>query len=200
MKVVVIGDTTGIGKKAKEYFLKNNYEVFLISRTNGIDIHDNLDRVIDICKQSDVVFINLCYKDYQLKILKQIYKHVPHVIVSGGIIREYEKIKPDLAKVKKELFDFCKVVSCMPIEDNACNLLHLDFSFNEDSNSQDRFDNKNTTSLESIVSVIDNWFKHPVYWNVQFNFKYSEELVNLLKNKDDNLDNLFLEINNLRTI
>jgi len=200
MKAVVIGDTFGIGKAVKDYFVNQNFEVIGISRTRGYDIERNFDEIVSICKDADIVFNNLCYKEYQKEILEKIYKHVSFIIVSGGVIRNYTNIKPELSFIKSELYEFCNLLSSIPTQYNVAKILYLDFSFIKSTIGDDRYNSDEEIPLESIVSIIDIWLSNPYFWNVEFNLKLTSFVIESLGGKDKDLDKKCEKVNYLISI
>jgi hypothetical protein len=195
MKVLVVGSSHGIGKKLSKELLDSNNEVFQISRTNGFDIEEDFEKICTLASDCDLVFNNVCYKDFQEKLLYRLYKTVPLMIVSGGAIRHFPKIKPDLASVKNRLYDLSKKVASASSDKKFCKILYLDFTFNEATNAQNRITNNFTTPLDSIVQLIITWIQSPVFWYVDFNLNLDSKLYSSIEKVDKGLDDLWKEIN-----
>lgn len=199
MKVLVIGSTHGIGKEFADFFENGRNEVIRISRTNGYHIENDFDTICKLAAESDLVFNNLSYKDYQQKLLYKIYKIVPLVVISGGIVRQYPNIKPDVAHEKNRLYHLTKRIASASPDENFSKVLYLDFTFNENSSSKDRLNHAHTTPLAAIIKIIKTWIESPVFWYVDFNLNIDYHLYSLLCNKDSDLDILWRDIKLLST-
>lgn len=194
MKVLVIGSTHGIGKEFADFFENGRNEVIRISRTNGYHIENDFDTICKLAAESDLVFNNLSYKDYQKKLLYKIYKIVPLVVISGGSVRQYPNIKPDLAQEKNKLYHLAKQIASASPNKKFSKVLYLDFTFNESSAAKDRLDHAHTTPLSTIIQIIETWVESPVFWYVDFNLNLDSKLYSFVANKDSNLDTLWSDI------
>lgn len=199
MKILVIGSTHGIGKEFADFFDNGKNEVVRISRTNGYHIEKDFDTICEMAVDSDLVFNNLCYKDYQEKLLYKIYKTVPFVIISGGSVRRYPKIKSDLAQEKNKLYHLTKQIASASPDEKFSKVLYLDFTFNENSVAEDRLTHKYTTPLSAIIQITKTWVELPVFWYVDFNLNLDSKLYSVVSNKDSDLDLLWRDIRALST-
>jgi len=200
MKVLVIGSTHGIGKEFADFFENGRNEVIRISRTNGYHIENDFDTICKLAADSDLVFNNLCYKDYQEKLLYKIYRTVPLVVISGGSVRQYPNIKPDLAQEKNKLYYLTKQIASASPDEKFSKVLYLDFTFNENSAAKDRLDHAHTTPLSTIIQIIETWVQSPVFWYVDFNLNLDSKLYSFVANKDSNIDTLWSDIKVLSTL
>ena len=71
-KIAVIGHTKGIGKAIANLYSRKNYEVIGLSRSNGYDIIQDQDKIMDKIEDSPLVVVNAHAGRGQLTLLKRI--------------------------------------------------------------------------------------------------------------------------------
>lgn len=111
-KIIITGHTKGLGKAIYEWHVKNVDDITGISRTTGHNIEDT-DKIINLIKDFDVFINNAYYKDYQIKIYKnlsEIWKNKNHKIIINVSSRasDYSHITKmgEYAVNKRSLNDF----------------------------------------------------------------------------------------------
>jgi len=72
-KIAIVGHTKGIGKAIADLFKKKNYEVIGLSRTNGYDIVDDQEKIMEQISDCGFVVINAHSDRGQINLLKRIY-------------------------------------------------------------------------------------------------------------------------------
>ena len=76
-KIAVIGHTKGIGKAIANLYSRKNYEVIGLSRSNGYDIIQDQDKIMDKIEDCPLVVVNAHAGRGQLTLLKRIYgRHI----------------------------------------------------------------------------------------------------------------------------
>ena len=72
-KIAIIGHTRGIGKAIADLYNKKGFEVLGLSRSNGFDIIQDQEKIIESIEGSDLVVLNAHADRGQLNLLKRIY-------------------------------------------------------------------------------------------------------------------------------
>ena len=186
MKTVITGHTSGIGKALYEHFPGS----VGLSRSNGFDIKNNFDQVVEQIKGCDL-FINNAYRDQQqLELFLATKDHVGKIICMGSISRLYPELIPtDYVHDKQDLYEAMRVHSLTP---GSTPSLHLDLSFIESTkvNTDDptAFTSDNHITYREIISAIDFWLDNPKVRNIEFEWKCTSFVRSELERINPSLD------------
>ena len=82
-RIAIIGHTKGIGKAITKLYKKKGYEVIGLSRSNGYDIENNQEDIIEKLKDCYLIVVNAYSGRGQFELLKRIY---------GCFHNEYKKV------------------------------------------------------------------------------------------------------------
>ena len=188
MKIVITGHTQGIGRALYENF--KDHEVIGLSRSNGHDIDQNFDLVVEAAKGCDL-FINNAYRDgQQLKLLQALKNHVGKMIVMGSVSRFYPELIPtNYVHDKQALAEACRLIS---IDPNGIDILRLDLSFIEQTDIDTRdptaFTSDNFINYNEIVNAVNFWLDNPKIRQMEFVWKLTPFVYSELKRINPNLD------------
>ena len=121
-KIAVIGHTKGIGKAICDLYKKKKFEVVGFSRTNGYDLEQDQEKIMEAIHDFPLVVINAHADRGQLNLLKRIYgqcsfKHMKVAVITstsgtdeGEDYNEFEmwdKFKyVQYCEIKKELIEY----------------------------------------------------------------------------------------------
>ena len=72
-KIAIIGHTKGIGKAITKLYKKKGYEVVGLSRSNGYDIENNQEGIIEKIRDCHLIVVNAYGGRGQFELLKRIY-------------------------------------------------------------------------------------------------------------------------------
>lgn len=72
-KIAVIGHTRGIGKAIADLYANNGHTVIGMSRSNGFDITQDQQKIVDSVSDCDLVVLNAYSGRCQLELLKHLY-------------------------------------------------------------------------------------------------------------------------------
>jgi|TARA_B110000977_G_scaffold83547_1_gene111604 hypothetical protein len=176
MKIVITGQTTGIGQQLYTHWKDSDHDVIGISRDTGYDIINDFDSVIEEIETADVFVNNANIDNSQIDLLNATLNKVPKTIVLGSGLHQYSEYGTfDYIEKKKELFTLCKTSIANP--KNSTKILHVGLTFLPHTN----IDQENYTSWKDMFSVFDHWISNPVFWDVNFNWKATELIVHKLK-------------------
>lgn len=171
MKVVITGSPTSsnndhiISSWYFEYF--KNHEVIQISRATGYDFNKNYDEIVSIAQSADIFVNNSCIKDFQIKLLQDVYDHVPYMIISGSVSGDFHEAlsSPDgYTKIKQDLKKESKLLPLVDYK-NSTKLLHLTLTELETPSI-----NKKGLTYNQFSKVLDFWFDFPVFTNIDFKY------------------------------
>lgn len=174
MKVVITGggnslDTSHVLGK---WFLEIFKDAVQLSRSTGYDFYTNYDSIVSEARKADL-FINCsCVDDYQIKLLEDVYGHVPYMLVVGSISGDFHlALDNTYSKVKHQLKKRCKMI---PLEkkDNSTNLLHL--TITEVENEEIK---KDGVTKDQLKELIEFWIKNPIMANVDLKFFISDDFL-----------------------
>jgi hypothetical protein len=185
MKCVITGHTQGVGKSFYNHFQSIGWEVIGLSRSNGYDIKENFDKVVDAVRGCDL-FINNAYRDQQqLELLKSVKRDVKKIVVCGSVSRLYpDLIKTDYVDDKHELSEYCRLMSISD-DDSLAQILHLDLSFIEstpvDLSIPTNFTSDYFIKFREIVSAVDFWLLNPNVRQMEFVWKLTPFVYEQLK-------------------
>jgi methyl coenzyme M reductase subunit C-like uncharacterized protein (methanogenesis marker protein 7) len=176
MKIVITGGKKSIIKPGHhvmqewlhDYFSK--HEVIQLSRETGYDLDKQYDEIVKIAQSADVFVNSACVKDYQIKLLEDVYSYVPYLICVGSIAGDFHEAPQkyenhsNYAEVKHRLKERCK---WLPLEtlDTKTKLLHLNITETVDPN----YDVAGLKQIE-LNDILDFWFKNPIMSNIDFKF------------------------------
>ena len=189
MKVVITGHTYGIGKALYDSFKSAEWEVVGLSRSNGFDIDEDFDKVVEAATGADL-FINNAYRDkQQTQLVHALKNKVKKMIVMGSVSRHYpELIHTDYVHDKQELAEACRLIS---IDPNGIDVLHLDLSFIEQPIPNDdptAFSSDYVIKFDEILSAIDFWTTNPKIRQIEFVWKLTPFVFDQLKAAFPDLD------------
>ena len=121
-KIAIIGHTKGIGKAIADLYTKKNYEVLGLSRSNGYDLANGQEAIMEQLDDCQYIVVNAFAGKGQLSLLKRIYgkyhceqKKVAVITSTSGTpqgeddefgnatYKEYCKFKKDLIEYIGEL-------------------------------------------------------------------------------------------------
>jgi len=176
MKCIVTGHTNGIGKSIYNHFISKGFEVKGMSRSNGYDINNDFDKIIDQANQCDIFVNCACSKNGQLNLLNSLYTQVGNMIVLGSVSADYSRLDIEYEN-KLQLENQCKKLS-KNSDKNVCNILYLKLSFCENATLPIKVDSKYITTFSEINDVIDLWLKIPKIFSIEFTLKETLELKN----------------------
>lgn len=191
-KIVITGHTSGIGKAIYDKFNEISCrEIVGLSRSNGYDIDNDFDKVIEAATGAEI-FINNAYRDkQQLKLFHALKNKIDMMVVMGSVSRHYPELIPtDYVHDKQELAEACRLESIKP---DGIPVLHLDLSFIEGTeiNNSDPtvFFSDFTTSYNDIVDTIIFWASKPVaIRQVEFTWKLTPRVKSELERINPNLN------------
>ena len=172
MKCVITGHTSGIGQALMIHFVEKGWTVYGLSRSNGYDIDQDLDKIIEVAKGCDL-FINNAYStDSQLKLTKALIHQVPKIVTMGAAVTDYpDLIDSDYSRNKKALETYCRVMS---LQESVADVLFLKISFAETTLNRPktgRIDSDFTVSYKEIADTIDFWLTNPKIRQIDFRVK-----------------------------
>jgi hypothetical protein len=174
-KVVITGHTQGLGAALYNKFKSLNYQVVGLSRSNGYNITENFDAVVQAASGANI-FINNAYHDaQQINLLHALKDSVDMMVVMGSITRLYPVLlDSEYTRHKKDLADACFLESIKP---NSIPILHLDLSFLKEATENTdplAFKSDYNTPLDDIVETILFWTKMPTIRNIEFSWKLTD--------------------------
>jgi hypothetical protein len=176
MRCVVTGHTGGIGKAIYDHFISKGWDVKGMSRSNGYNIVDDQERVIEESVGCDI-FVNCAYQDRaQLDLLNALHDKVNNMIVLGSVGADWAKIWKDYGSNKYDLQERCKEIA---LEDNPtfANIFYLKLAFCENANWPIFVDSKYKATFEEILKIIDIWLEIPKIFAVEFTLKKTSEIM-----------------------
>lgn len=176
MKCIVTGHTSGIGKAIYQHFISKQYTVIGMSRSNGYDIINDQDKIVEESVDCDI-FVNCAYSGTgQLDLLNRLHDKVKNMIVLGSVGADWANIWKDYGAKKFDLQERCKEIA---LEDNPnfANIFYLKLAFCENSNWPIFVDEKYKATFEEITKIIDMWLLVPKIFSVEFTLKKTPEIM-----------------------
>lgn len=172
MKIFITGHTSGLGKFLYESFSKNENNVIGVSRSAGIDILNDTEKVIDLAKDCDLVILNA--DAAQIQLLEALADKTK-IVIMGSIAGQYDQlIQSEYSLRKKLLAERCRSLSLDP----KVSLLHLTISMLEDAVSTDT-----GIPFAKVYKVINDWIENSCYNNIDFEFKLTPFTIDQIKSK-----------------
>lgn len=172
MKILITGHTSGLGKFLFDKFTEDGNTVIGVSRSEGTDLNQEVDTVVNIALGQDLVIINA--NAGQAELVQQLAKKVK-LVVMGSIAGKYDQlIQSDYSRSKKLLAEQCQSLSLDP----QVQLLHLTISMLEDAVSTDK-----GISFDKIHQTISDWLNNSCYNNIDFDFKLTPFTLEQIKSK-----------------
>jgi hypothetical protein len=197
VKIVITGHTSGLGKGLYDHFLNQGHEVFGLSRSNGFDISDNFEQVVDICSECDLFINNAYCGNSQSKLLLALKNKVKKIVVCGSSVSKYRDIiDTEYSKNKKDLSDLCGLIS---LHESSPDILYLDISFIKNNDEEKEF-NYSNISTDEIVRVVEFWLENPKVSEVKFSVRLTQHTYDKIKIKSTNnyaLDQLMSKVNHI---
>lgn len=134
-KIVITGNTSGIGKQIQYRLKTAGYEVLGLSKSNGFDLADTskvVQAILDF--DPDVVFNNAYHPEGQLKLLTHLHAlwtGRQKVIINTGSVAAYVPGYPnkEYLKAKKAQRDYIIQASFTYPYKNMCRLHNVSFGF-----------------------------------------------------------------------
>jgi hypothetical protein len=177
MQCVVTGHTSGIGKSIYEHFLSKGWSVSGMSRSNGYNIIDNQDKIVEESIGCDI-FVNCAYdRTGQLDLLNRLHGQVKNMIIIGSVAADWANIWKDYGSNKFDLQERCKEIALEDNEDFA-NIFYLKLAFCENAAWPIFVDPAYTASFDEILKIIDMWLEVPKIFSVEFTLKKTPEIMN----------------------
>ena len=175
MRCVITGHTVGIGKAIFDYFKSKGWEVIGLSRSNGFDVFNRYNDMLDIAKTADVFVNNMSRDNCQIRFLTELVGHVPKIICCGSIAADYSRsLNDQYSQEKLELKKLCKKYSLT--HQDSTKLLHLNISLTEDSRESNC-----GVPHSDIVKAVDFWMDNPRINNIEFELKLNQLTLENLK-------------------
>lgn len=174
MKVVITGGGHSLNEShvLGKWFVQMFDGSIQLSRSTGYDFYKNYNEIVEVAKTADL-FINCsCIDNFQIKLLEDVYGHVPYMIVVGSVSGDFHKaLNDNYAKIKYDLKNKCKMI---PLEkkSNATNLLHLTITEVEDLRNQ-----KDGVNKDQLKDLINYWLKNPIMSNIDLKFFIGEHFL-----------------------
>lgn len=116
MKIYITGHTSGLGKKLYDFYVDQKYEVIGFSRSNGYDLEENFQEIIDQI-DTDGIFINNSYANgIQKKFIETLHNKIDKMIVCGSIASKFPdtkmiKYSEDKARLEDVFYYFAGIKS-----------------------------------------------------------------------------------------
>ena len=151
-------------------YFKEKYEVIQLSRATGYDFYKNYDDILNIGKTCDIFVNSACVADFQIKLLEDLYGHVPNLICLGSVAGEFHeapqtyKHHPTYPLVKFKLRERCKFIALETMS-NKTNLLHLNITETEDLHYGVEGLQKN-----QLAHILDFWIENPYIRGMDLKF------------------------------
>jgi len=172
MRIFITGHTSGLGKYLFGQFIKDGHEVIGASRLSGLDLEQDVSKVIPVAETCDIVILNT--NAGQLPLLDALAGKT-NLVVMGSIAGQYDQlIQSDYSRKKKLLAERCRSLSLDP----KVTLLHLTISMLEDAVSTDT-----GIPFTDVYKVINDWINNSCYNNVDFEFKLTPFTIEQIKTK-----------------
>lgn len=185
MKIVITGHTKGIGKALFDHWSNNGHNVIGISRQTDYDFLSDHDSILEQIKTSDLFINNANVENFQEKILTSAVNNVDKIIVMGNGLHHYSEYGTfDYIDQKRNLFNTIKKITANP--DTKSKILHLGLTFLPD----EFIDNENFINWNQLITVLDFWITNPVFWNIDYNWKMTNNVFNKLNAVIPNLKNI----------
>jgi hypothetical protein len=201
MKIVITGHTSGVGKYLHEYYTNLGHEVIGMSRSNGYDILNNRDRVINDSLDCNLFINNASDGDSQLELLKKLCTKIPNIVTMGSAGTDFVNIWSKQYTLDKiELEKKYKIITLNP---NIANTLLIKLSFAETTYSRqktNRIDSDFTITYLELAKTIDFWLANPKIRQIDYAVKLTDFTINQFRSltgKNDLIDELLLSIDNL---
>lgn len=143
-KVVITGNTRGIGLNFYQHFLSKQWHVVGFNSSTG------LDHVVQECEDCDL-FINNAYADgKQIELFELLHDRVPRIVVCGSVAAFYPDPRlPIYSKHKNQLANKVRQSPC-------ANLLMLHLSA------------KGYNNPSLLLKIIDTWLDSPSVMHITF--------------------------------
>lgn len=184
MKCTITGHTFGIGKILYDHFTAKGWEVQGFSRSNGFDINDKLEEIVELSKDCNLFINNSFVKTHQIDLLNRLEGTVPKIIVMGSIAGDYyEQMYPNCrpyGEIKHQLEQRCKKLSSK----STSNILYMKISMLENAVSCDH-----PILYSDIVSAVDWWIENPRINQMDFELKLTDYTRSKIK------ENLGIDLN-----
>jgi hypothetical protein len=166
MKCNITGHTFGVGKKLFDHFTALGWKVQGFSRSNGFDINDKLDEIVELSKDCDLFINNAFVKTHQINLLDKLQGIVPKIIVMGSIAGDYyEQMYPSCrpyGEIKHQLEQKCKKLSST----STSNIVYIKISMLENSISCDH-----PILYDDVIAAIVWWIENPRINQIDFELK-----------------------------
>lgn len=182
MKIVITGHTNGLGLSIYNHFKqKPDYVVTGISRTTGHDLSTDLDKVVELIKETkcDYFFNNAYVDDVQSKLLRELSEHTC-VISSGSMAADAAQVKREPYYLNK--FDLERTHKSIK-RNNKLPMLLLKMGYLEN------YADREPVTYDTIINSIEFWMQNPRVSMIEFdNINYAKnipEVNKYLEQKND---------------
>ena len=107
MKVYILGKSRGLGKELSILFEADGYQVQGFDRSNGFDIENDYENIVDQIKENSLIIINAYANGSQKKILEKLINSNNKIVVMGSIASRFADPEMlEYSKHKKDLDDY----------------------------------------------------------------------------------------------
>lgn len=151
MRVVITGHTGGLGFAFFNYLTQSGHEVVGVSRSNGYNLPEKFEEVVNLAETADLFINNLHIHTIQYDFLKRLHNKTS-IITCGSMAADY--LNPDIIRyaTAKKLIEIehkkLKKESQFP-------MLLLKMGFLENWTQYD------SIPYQQVVSAVDFWIKNP---------------------------------------
>lgn len=154
MKIAITGHTRGLGKAIWDHL--SDHELVGMSRSNGFDLNNDLDKIIETAKTCDLFINNAHAGTCQATLLGKLYKDLP-IITSGSNAADYplSSVYCFHKKQIEKMFMHCKDNTLHP-------LLLLKMGYLEN------FPEQRPIPFDTVLKAIDFWMAVPRVHVIQF--------------------------------
>ncbi|PCI28445.1 hypothetical protein COB52_03670 [Candidatus Kaiserbacteria bacterium] len=109
MKVAITGHTSGIGEALSHFFSERNDEIIGLSRSNGFDITQDHQKLIDAIVPADIFICNAFEYFYNVEILFDVFERwrsqEKWIINVSSDSADYSRYEPNLYSLSKMAID-----------------------------------------------------------------------------------------------
>jgi hypothetical protein len=184
MKCVITGHSSGIGFALKELFERDDWEVLGMSRSNGYNISENQDRIINDALGCDLFINNASSDSAQFELLTKLCQKIPKIITLGSGGSDFTDIWDKQYTIdKKELEEKSRLLSLID-KPNMADMLFVKMAFAETTYSrlkENRIDSDYTVSYQELYEIIQFWLLHPMVRQIEFQFKLTNYTISQIK-------------------
>ncbi len=174
MKCLITGHTRGIGNFLYNNLPNHGISVDGISRSNGYDVVENQDAIVNKALNYDLFINNAYAPGCQYKLLEALNNRVKNIITIGSVAAFYHDLpsrKQYYAVDKNNLVNLNKRFSY----NSTSNLLLINVGSTENSSSDPG------CSYMDILNACIFWLKTPTVNQIDFGIKLSQTNIDLIE-------------------